>query len=103
MFLRSSRLEVEGGEVNKRFPKEIAICLVVINLVISFTPLLNGFNREYAIATIFMLVINFIAIPLIFVLIGSIQKFRDNQFNLWNAYYLGVFAAIFFSLQKVIG
>ncbi|SFC71099.1 hypothetical protein SAMN05660479_02240 [Microbulbifer thermotolerans] len=88
-------------EEKKKFPKEIAIALAVVGVLVSLAPVAIIQNEAAVLPVIFGLLMNFVLIPSIFLLFGGIQKLRDKQFNLWNAYYLGLFVAIVLAVQKL--
>lgn len=85
----------------KKFPKEIAIGLIAVNCFVCLMPLVKGVSLSILYTVMLSLGINFIMIPLAFVLVGYIQKLRDTSFNLWNMYFMGMLIAIFLTIQKV--
>ncbi|MCX2802821.1 hypothetical protein OQJ68_13585 [Microbulbifer thermotolerans] len=88
-------------EEKKKFPKEITIALAVVGVLVSLAPVAIIQNEAAVLPVIFSLLMNFVLIPSIFLLFGGIQKLRDKQFNLWSAYYLGLFVAIVLAAQKL--
>lgn len=86
----------------KKFPKEIAIALAIVAALVSLAPIAIVQNEKAVLLAIFGFVMNFALIPSIFLLFGAIQKLRDRQFNLWSAYYLGLFVAIVLAGQKLV-
>ncbi|WHI52928.1 hypothetical protein P3339_09255 [Microbulbifer sp. MLAF003] len=88
--------------MKKKFPKEIAIALAIVGVLVSLTPIAIVQNEQAVLPAIFGLVMNFTLIPSIFLLFGIIQKLRDRQFNLWSAYYLGLFVAIILAGRKLV-
>lgn len=87
--------------LTKKFPKEIAIALIVVSVVVSLLPVFASSNNALFAVSINIGVI-FIVMPLVFVAVGLIQKIRDRSFNLWNMYYLGMLVAIVFNLRKLM-
>lgn len=86
---------------SKKIPKEIAIGLIAVNCFVCLVPLLKGVSLNILYTVMLSLGVNFIMIPLVFVLVGYIQKLRDTSFNLWNMYFFGMLIAIFLTTQKV--
>ena len=88
-------------EEKKKFPKEIAIALAIVGVLVSLAPIAILQDETAVLPVIFGLLMNFVLIPSIFLLFGGIQKLRDKQFNLWSAYYLGLFVAIVLAARKL--
>ncbi|QIL90502.1 hypothetical protein GNX18_12590 [Microbulbifer sp. SH-1] len=94
-------MNIAEMEEKKKFPKEIAISLVFVGVLVSLAPIAIVQNEKAVLTVVFGLLMNFALIPSIFLLFGGIQKLRDRQFNLWSAYYLGLFVAIILAAQKL--
>ena len=85
----------------RKFPKEIAIGLIAINCFVCLMPFLKGVSLKILYSVMLSFGINFIMIPLIFILVGYIQKLRDASFSLWNMYFFSMLIGTFLTIQKV--
>ncbi|WP_397471237.1 hypothetical protein [Rheinheimera sp.] len=86
-----------------RFPKEIAIALILFGALVSLGSLAFNQSTETVIVSLFSLLMNFVLIPAVFLVLGGLQKLREREFNLWNAYFVGLLVAILLAIQKVVG
>ncbi len=95
--MESKEIEIKRN----KFPKEIAISLVVVSLVVSVVPLWGGLSAISLRAVVINLVSIFALMPVVFVVVGLIQKLRDREFNLWNMYYLGMLVGVVLNIQRM--
>lgn len=82
-----------------KFPKGIAIGLILVGILISTVPFIGGFRSEQFFAFSLQLTKTFLGLPLLFVGLGWLLRLLDKSFSLWNMYYCGVFMSIILSLR----